>query len=273
MYKHFNLLVIEDEPIILASIRKILGPEDITMDEALHSDVALSKLKRNTYDLIVTDLMLPRISGMNLVQTLTNICPSTPLIVITGYATMEMALQSFRLNAFDFIPKPFDTEVFLAVVCRGLNYSRLLKEENGEVGDYVPVPDEPQDPNGFPPVHCLGSHSQFKIQENGAAVVRVGETFPRLMDGLERIEFFHSNEEIIQGKCCAQFIARDGLVHRLWAPLSGTVHACNERLNEDIRLIDTDPYESGWIFRCTPNHLEEEMKYLTLCMKRNKKKG
>ncbi|MCJ7581453.1 MAG: response regulator, partial [Candidatus Aminicenantes bacterium] len=116
MNEKYDLLVVEDEPVVLSAIRKIVEPEQISMDEALNGDIALGKLKRNTYNLIISDLMLPRISGLDLIHTIKKDHPGVPLVVITGYATLEKALQSFKMGSFDFIPKPFDTETFLAVI-------------------------------------------------------------------------------------------------------------------------------------------------------------
>ena len=268
MNEKYDLLVVEDEPVVLSAIRKIVEPEQISMDEALNGDIALSKLKRNTYNLIISDLMLPRISGLDLIQTIKKDHPSVPLVVITGYATLEKALQSFKMGSFDFIPKPFDTETFLAVISRGLNFSQLMQKRAPGKRDCVFIPDTSSTDNGGEAVYCLGCHALVKLQENGTALVGVGETFPNMMDHLSKLEIVVSNEEIIQGKCCVQFITEDGLINILWAPLSGKIEAYNEELEKNMQLINTDPYNKGWIFRITPTNLKEELKHLTKCKRR-----
>ncbi|MGB2906742.1 MAG: response regulator [Candidatus Aminicenantaceae bacterium] len=269
MYDKYDLLIVEDEPVVLSAIRKIVELEQLSMDEALNGEIALSKLKRNTYKLIVTDLMLPRISGLDLIQAIKKDQPCVPLIVMTGYATLEKALQSFKMGSFDFIPKPFDTETFLAVISRGLNFSQWIHTGGPEQRVFVPIPDSLSMGISSDIVYCLGCHAQVKLQENRTALVRVGETFPNMMDHLTKLEMVVSNQEIMQGKCCAQFITGDGLINMFWAPLSGKIEAYNEELEKNIQMINTDPYDKGWIFKITPSNLKEELKHLMKCTRRS----
>ncbi|MFC2142109.1 response regulator [Acidobacteriota bacterium] len=261
----YDLLVVEDEPVVLSAIRKIVELERLRMDEALNGDIALSKLKRQTYKLIVTDLMLPRMSGLDLIQAIKKIHPCIPLIVITGYATLEKAIQSFKMGSFDFVPKPFDTETFLAVIYRGLKYSRVMKTRGPEEHAFLPI----EGPNGVDTgadiVYCLGFHSQAKLLGDGTALVRAGETFSNMMDHLSRLEIVVSDKEIVQGKCCAQFVTEEGLINMFWAPLSGKIEAYNGELEKNIQLINADPYDKGWIFRIKPSNLKEELKHLRRC--------
>lgn len=263
----YDLLVVEDEPVVLSAIRKIVEAENIRMDEALSGDIALSKLNRESYRLVVTDLMLPRISGLDLIKTIKKDHPCVPLIVITGYATLEKALQTFLLGAFDFIPKPFDIETFLAVIYRGLNYSRLMQQRGPEEHAYIPLTAADIISDKEEIVHCLGCHSQIKTLEDGAVLVRAGETFSNMIDGLKNLEIIVSNDEILQGKCCAQFITQDGLINRFWAPVSGKIEAYNEELIKNVHLINTDPYKKGWVFKVTPTNLREELRHLKRCRK------
>ena len=269
MNDKYDLLVVEDEPVVLSAIRKIVEPEKLSMDEALNGDIALGKLRRNTYKLIVSDLMLPRISGLDLIQAIKKDHPCVSLVVITGYATLEKALQSFKMGSFDFIPKPFDTETFLAVIYRGLNFSHLMQMRGPEQRDFVPIPDTISIANSTDIVYCLGCHAQAKLQEDGTVLIGVGETFPKMMDHLSKLEIVASNNEIIQGKCCAQFLTRDGLIHMFWAPLSGKIEAYNKELEKNIQLINTDPFDKGWIFRIIPSNTEEELKNLMKCKRRS----
>ncbi|MFC2161673.1 response regulator [Acidobacteriota bacterium] len=265
MYDKYDLLVVEDEPVVLSAIRKIVGSEQLSMDEALNGEIALSKLQRNSYKLIISDLMLPRISGLDLIQAIKKDKPCVPIVVITGYATLEKALQSFKMGSFDFIPKPFDTEIFLAVISRGLNHSKMMQEKGPDKRNFVPIPDTSKTVFDEDVVHCLGFHSMAKLQKNGTALIRVGETFPNMMDHLSKLEIFVSNKVLVQGKCCAQFFTEDGRINMFWAPLSGKIESYNERLEKNIQLINTDPYDEGWIFRITPSNLKEELKNLTMC--------
>jgi CheY-like chemotaxis protein len=267
MSKLYDVLVIEDEPVVLSAIQKIFGPERLRMDEAVDSKSALSKLSQNAYRLIISDLMLPKISGHDFIQIVKEKYPAIPLIVITGYATLENAVQSFQFGSFDFIPKPFETEALLGVVKRGLKYSDRTHALRSNKPSPLP-PSPPLESAATPGnMYSLGRHAWVKFVEEGAAVVGVGDTFPNMIEGLEGIEFHASNDEIVQGKCCAQFISQSGLVNIFWAPLSGRVTASNRELENDVQLINSQPFEKGWIFHVVPYNPEEELKHLTFCGK------
>jgi len=265
MSEKYDILVVEDEPVVLAAIRKIIESEHIAMDEALDTKSALSKLKRNTYALVISDLMLPRISGLDLIQSIKEDFPCVPVVVITGYATLEKALQSFKIGSFDFIPKPFDTEVFLGVLHRGLNYSRAMQGKDPHQRTFIHILDANETVCSAGTRYCLGCHAQIMFEETGTALVGVGETFPGMMGDLSHMDILVSREEITQGKCCAQFVTKEGLVNMFWAPLSGKIETGNDDLDKDIRLIDSDPYDKGWLFRIAPYNFEEEVQYLTRC--------
>lgn len=265
MSEKFDILVVEDEPVVLAAIRKIIETEHIEMDEALDAERALSKLNRNTYTLLICDLMLPRISGLDLIQTIKKDFPCVPVVVITGYATLEKALQSFKIGSFDFIPKPFDTEVFLGVLRRGLNFSRSIQAKSPDQRTFNHIPDAGDKDRSLGTFYCLGCHAWIKFEERGKVLMGVGETFPGMMGELSHMEILVSREEVIQGKCCAQFVTKEGLVNMFWSPLSGKIEAFNDALEKDIRLVDLDPYEKGWLFRIAPYNFDEEVQYLTRC--------
>jgi glycine cleavage system H protein len=188
-------------------------------------------------------------------------------VVITGYATLEKALQSFKTGSFDFIPKPFDTEVFLGVIRRGLNFSLSIQGKSPDQRDFRHVTDDTAPDSSEGALYCLGCHAWIRFIEDGRVLIGVGETFPRMMEGLSRLDILASENEINQGKCCAQFVTEDGLIHTFWAPLSGKIEAYNTVLDKNIRLIDSDPYVEGWIFRVIPSNFQEEAQYLMRCFR------
>jgi len=269
MSEKYDLLVVEDEPVVLAAIRKIVEPENISMDEALNGEYALSKLKRNTYKLIISDLMLPRVSGFDLIRAIKEDHPCVPVVVITGYATLEKALQSYKVGSFDFVSKPFDTEVFLGVVRRGLNFSQMMLNKAPYHRAFIHLPELSSMDRSAGTFYCLGCHAWIQFEEQETVLIGVGETFPNMMGELSHMEIFTSGKEISQGKFCAKFVTKSGLVNMFWAPLSGKIEAYNEALDRDIRLIDTDPYNQGWILRISPSDFDEEVKHLTSCKRRS----
>jgi CheY-like chemotaxis protein len=266
--KGFDLLVVEDEPVVLSAIKKIVESENLTMDEAADADTALKKLKTASYSLMITDLMLPKTSGFELLQAIRNDYPKLPVIVITGYATLESALQAFKLGSFDFVAKPFDMETFLGVVERGLKYSRELRENPSFLRDCIPEAAGKEEERWSGDIYCLGSHAWTRLFDDGAAEVGVGETFPHMIENLDRVEIVSVGEEINMGKCCARFWTKEGMVNMFWAPLSGKVIAVNHAVEENPGMLDSVPYIKNWLLRIIPTNLENELAQLDSCFRK-----
>ncbi len=104
--KH-SVLVVDDEPIVCHSVRRILAKQSCAVEEAFDVDVALRKMTLNKYDLVILDLKMPKRSGMEVLQSIRELYPNVPVIMVSGYASLETAIQATKLGAFNFIPKPF----------------------------------------------------------------------------------------------------------------------------------------------------------------------
>ncbi len=104
--KH-SVLVVDDEPIVCHSVRRILSKKSCTVDEVFDVDAALQKMKLGKYDLVILDLKMPKRSGMDVLRSIKSQWPSTPVIMVTGYGSIETAIEATKLGASNFIPKPF----------------------------------------------------------------------------------------------------------------------------------------------------------------------
>ena len=105
--KKHSVLVIDDEPIVCHSVRKILNTQGCIVEEVCDAENALQKMKLNRYDLVLLDLKMPKKNGMELLKSIKTQYPDVPVIMITGYPSIEKAIEATRLGAFQFIPKPF----------------------------------------------------------------------------------------------------------------------------------------------------------------------
>lgn len=105
--KKQTVLVIDDEPIVCHSIRKILNTQGYNVEEVCDADDALREMKLNKYDLVLLDLKIPKKNGMELLKSIKEQYPDVPVVMITGYASIDKAIEATRLGAFQFIPKPF----------------------------------------------------------------------------------------------------------------------------------------------------------------------
>ena len=102
-----RILIVDDEAAIRSSLAESLADEGYETDAAETGEEALAKLNAGDYDLVVTDLKMPNVSGLELLQALRHRDSQTPVIMMTAYGDVDTAVESMRLGAYDFIQKPF----------------------------------------------------------------------------------------------------------------------------------------------------------------------
>ncbi len=123
-----RVLVVDDEADMVETCRKILERKGLVVVAATDSRAALEMIREQVFDLIVADLRMPGMDGLELLREAKKISPTTALIIITAYATIETALKAVREGAFDYIPKPFSMAQLEVAVERGLEHRRLVEE-------------------------------------------------------------------------------------------------------------------------------------------------
>ncbi|MEN6615737.1 MAG: response regulator [Syntrophorhabdus sp.] len=128
MAESVNILVVDDEKGIREGCRRILASEGFSVDIAENGKLGLDMVKGKTYDLILVDLMMPVMGGLEMMGEVRQIDPGVILVVITGFATVETAVDAMKHGAYDYIPKPFNPDQLLAVINRGLDKRRLTIE-------------------------------------------------------------------------------------------------------------------------------------------------
>jgi DNA-binding NtrC family response regulator len=102
-----DILVIDDEVAVNNNIRKILAKKDYQVDQAVTKEEALDKIRNRSYKLVLLDLKIPGVKGLELLQAVRDGNPLAKVIIITGYASIETAVESGRMGAVDYLPKPF----------------------------------------------------------------------------------------------------------------------------------------------------------------------
>ena len=123
-----KILIVDDEQPIRAACAKILAEQGAVTEVAENGLVGLEKAKGGTFDLALIDLKMPQMDGMELLEHLNKLDPDLIKIVITGYATLETAIEAVQKGAYDYIPKPFTPGELRTRVNRGLEKRFLLQE-------------------------------------------------------------------------------------------------------------------------------------------------
>src|SRR3990172_6382923 len=123
-----DILVIDDEPNILKVSEDILTDEGYRVRTAHSGEVALAEVKRTPPDLVILDIWLPGMDGLQVLDLLKGMVPETPVIMISGHGTIETAVRAVKMGAYDFIEKPPTIERTLLAVRHALEQQRLLRE-------------------------------------------------------------------------------------------------------------------------------------------------
>lgn len=111
-----KVLVIDDERIVLDSVKRILKAADFKVDVSTSGSEGLVRAIADDYDLVMTDLRMPDVSGMRVLRDIKRAKPGMPVIMITGYGSVQTAVQALKLGAADYIEKPFTPEELTAMV-------------------------------------------------------------------------------------------------------------------------------------------------------------
>ncbi len=126
--------IIDDEPIIHEVLGELLTSEGYDVESSSKGEEALDKHSSQSFELVLLDLLLPGISGIEVLKKLKKIDPNSVIIIITAYASIESAISAMKIGAYDYIQKPFKHDDLLLTVKRALEH-RKLQEENLRLKD------------------------------------------------------------------------------------------------------------------------------------------
>jgi CheY-like chemotaxis protein len=265
-----DVLIVEDEPVVRMAAERVLNWAGVTTDTAHDVDSALAKIRADAYKLVLCDLKLPGASGFELFDQARALAKPPEIVMVTGYATLENSLESFQLGAFDFIPKPFDPRELLGVVRRAIRF-RIASGASGNLSpDFLAAEAARHDADAGVDTYQLGRHSWARIDKDGMATLGAAETFAGMLREIDTIEFSGGSEHSVQGKTLVRVSSHGGLVHRVWAPLSGRILTTNKLIEADPQVLDRDPFGAGWLAQIIPSDLERE---LPLIARRSSREG
>ena len=123
-----RILIADDEQKMRHLLSMILEEAGHEVEKAEDGTQAFSKLENDMFDMVITDIKMPHMSGIELLQNIIKADIPCPVVMITAFATIESAVKTMRLGASDYITKPFDREQIILSVERTLNVSKLLGE-------------------------------------------------------------------------------------------------------------------------------------------------
>ncbi len=124
-----RILVIDDDPVILEVITEILKMNKYEVVAARNGKSGFKELQSNHYDLVLSDLVMPDVGGMDLLEQVVEKFPNSPCIILTGYGSIKSSVEAIKKGAFDYITKPITSSELLMVIEKALKFKNL-EEEN-----------------------------------------------------------------------------------------------------------------------------------------------
>ena len=126
-----TILIIEDEEKMRRLMDLVLRPEGHRLLLADSGEAGLMLLEEGGIDLILADLQMGKVGGLDVLEHVTKECPDVPVVIITGFGTVKSAVEAIKKGAFDYISKPLDNDELKIIVKRALNMRRLTQENRG----------------------------------------------------------------------------------------------------------------------------------------------
>ncbi len=127
MAKKYHLLIVDDEePLRVILESELADSEEFTVDLAEDGGVAINKIQQKVYDLILLDIRMPRVSGIEVLKFVQEYSPTTQVIVLTNYADIKTAIQTIKMGAYDFLAKPYDIEELFNTIHRAIERRQLF---------------------------------------------------------------------------------------------------------------------------------------------------
>jgi len=254
-----EILVIEDEPAVARAVVMVCDQEDMSVTAVDNASDALEILQRDRFSLILCDIMMQGLDGFGFLEKLYQLGRTDPVVMMTGYSTMENAVKSLSMGAIDYIPKPFTADELLTVIRRSLRSSMLreaayaAKMEHERSMSFVPSP------AGY---HRLGYVSWVKLEDEGTAKIGVSDLFLKSVENIRELELFAVGDQLVQGVPCAVAITTDGSSHGIMCPMGGKILEVNEEALSNPALVEKDPFFRGWLYRILPSNPDSNLKWL-----------
>ena len=263
-----RILCVDDETVILDSFRKILVLDGYSIDTVENGKEALGLLQTHSYDFVFTDLKMPELDGVEVTKAVKHIRPDIDVIIITGYATVQTAVDCMKYGAMDYVEKPFTEDELLEFTKKSLikredKISKMLKPkvqitQFKETGS-TKTP-EFQIPGG---VFISDGHCWANVSEDGSAKVGLDDFAKKVIGKIDSIELPNLGMTVKKGQ--SLFTIEQGTRNIAFkSPLSGKVKEINKFINEEIDSLNVTSYDQNWVCEIDSDDLDVELPSLKI---------
>jgi CheY-like chemotaxis protein len=258
-----KIICVDDESVILDSFRKILVLDGYSVDTVTSGPEALNLIKSYHYDFLFTDLKMPEMDGVEVTKLVKNIRPDIDVIIITGYATVETAVECMKIGAMDYVQKPFTEDELLEFTRNSLvkRQDKIQKQLKPRVnithlsGSDKLSSGEFSIPGG---VFISEGHCWAAVAQDGTVKIGIDDFAKKLIGKIDDIEFPNLGMSITKGQPLFSIKQGKKSIH-FNAPVSGLVSKINHDLAENISALDYTTYEKNWITVIDADKLDSEL--------------
>ncbi len=258
-----KILCVDDEPVILDSFRKILVLDGYSVDTVEKGKEALGLIQSHHYDFVFTDLKMPEMDGVEVTKSVKHLRPDIDVVIITGYATVETAVECMKFGAMDYVQKPFTEDELLDFVKKILikRQDRIQKQLKPKV--HITHLAESKHfttyefsiPGGvfISPGHCWAS-----MEQDGAVKVGIDDFAKKLIGKVDSLELPNLGMNIKRSQ--PLFSIKQGSRSISFnSPVSGKITRINTLLKSNLEPLEMTPYESNWICEIDADDLDTEV--------------
>ena len=258
-----RILAVDDEPIILDSFRKILVVAGYSIDTVEKGKEALGLILKRDYDFVFTDLKMPEMDGLEVTKAVKHLRPDIDVIVITGYASIETAVETMKYGAMDYVQKPFTEDELIEFFNKSLirRKDRMERQMKPTVRLITPSAKESGSQREFnvpAGIFVSRNHTWVNIELNGTARIGIDDFFRKIVSKIDGVDLPKLNKEIKKGETLFS-IKHDSHTVNISSPLSGKVTLLNTEHIEHPELIALNPFELSWMCCVEPSNLAEEL--------------
>ncbi len=263
-----KILCVDDEDVILDSFRKILVLDGYTVDTISSGLEAINLIKSHHYDFVFTDLKMPEMDGVEVTKTVKFLRPDIDVIIITGYATVETAVDCMKLGALDYVQKPFTEDELLEFTKKSLvkrqdriqkqlkprvHITHLNENEKLNVGEFAI-------PGG---VFISEGHCWAGVTQEGSVRTGLDDFAKKLIGKIDDIEFPNLGMTIAKGQPLFSIKQGKKSIH-FNSPVSGQVSKVNLDLGDNLDALDYSTYEKNWVCVIDADKLDTELTQLKI---------
>lgn len=263
-----RILAVDDEAVILDGFRKILVLAGFSVDTVETGQEALKLVREHPYDFVFTDLKMPTMDGLDVVKSVKHLRPDVDVAVITGFGTIETAVETMQFGAVDYVQKPFTEEELVAFANRLLvkRQARLEAQRRPnvrvvapELADTVAARDWCVPGGAF----VAPGHTWAQLEPNGPVCIGLDDFARKALRKVERLEMPALHTKVARGDVL--FVARRGPeAVRFRAPVAGEVLQVNADVQRDPALVVESPYDRGWVCMLQPSDLTADLATLRI---------